>query len=125
MTVFITLGVPEKIEQFSHLLQCFFEGMIVKLDKNSHKETPTVASLGDIMDLLIEEIVEFEDQLALDKFDENSLIELMDQANFAFLAYVALRRDGVQHGTAGGTRLPSDGCQKVGDTSDAPGTVGG
>ena len=123
MTVFVTVGVPEKIEQFSCLLQTFFEGMIAKLEKNAHKETPTVASLGDIMDLLIEEIVEFEEQLALDKFDENSLIELMDQANFAFLAYVALRRDGVKHGTAGGVRLPSCGCEKVGDTSDNSGSV--
>jgi hypothetical protein len=49
------------------------------------------------MDLLVEEIVEFENQLEEDKFNENSLVELMDQANFSFLAYVALRRQGVKH----------------------------
>jgi hypothetical protein len=71
--------------------------MIAKLDKNSWKQTPTVNSLPEIMDLLREEIFEFENQMADDKFNENSLIELMDQANFSFLAYVALRLQGVQH----------------------------
>jgi hypothetical protein len=79
--------------------------MIKKLDKNSWKSTPTVESLPRIMDLLIEEIIEFEDQIILDKFDENSLIELMDQANFSFLAYVALRLQGVEHGTIPAKRI--------------------
>jgi hypothetical protein len=75
----------------------FFDGMMKKLDKNSHKDTPTKETLPKIMDLLREEIKEFEEQLYKDRFDENSLIELMDQANFSFLAYVALRMEGVKH----------------------------
>jgi len=71
--------------------------MIKKLDKNSHKDTPSIKDMGRIMDLLLDEVVEFENQLHLDRFDENSLIELADQANFAFLAYVALRNEGVKH----------------------------
>jgi hypothetical protein len=71
--------------------------MIKKLDKNSHKDTPLIKDMGKIMDLLLDEVVEFENQIHVDKFDENSLVELADQANFAFLAYVALRRDGVKH----------------------------
>jgi len=75
----------------------------MKLDKNSWKETPTKQTLHAIMDLLVEEIIEFEKQIAEDRFNENSLIELADQANFSFLAYVALRLEGVQHEDKGPT----------------------
>jgi len=94
----IVTSIPKSIEQYQEYLRRFFEGMITKLDKNSHKSTPTVETLPKIMDLLRQEIIEFEEQLADKKFDENSLIELMDQANFSFLAYVALRLQGVEHG---------------------------
>ena len=93
----ILIQIPDSLRQFHDLLHDFFKGMIHKLDKNSHKETPTAETLQNIMDLLVEEIVEFENQISKDKFNENSLIELMDQANFSFLAYVALRREGVKH----------------------------
>jgi hypothetical protein len=93
----ILVQVPDSLRDWHPLLLDFFAGMIKKLDKNSHKDTPTIESLPRIMDLLVEEIVEFENQLEEDKFNENSLVELMDQANFSFLAYVALRRQGVKH----------------------------
>jgi len=91
------LEMPESLAPWNSLLVDFFQGMMMKLDKNSHKETPTKETLPKIMDLLREEIKEFEEQLYKDRFNENSLIELMDQANFSFLAYVALRREGVKH----------------------------
>src|SRR4249920_3662780 len=94
----ILVQIPDSIKQYRWFLQDFVKGMITKLDKNSHNNTPTVETLPKIMDLLREEIKEFEEQLAENKFDENSLIELMDQANFSFLAYVALRLQGVKHG---------------------------
>jgi hypothetical protein len=87
--------------------------MIEKLRKNAHKETPTKESLKRIMELLILEIIEFEDQLIKDKFDENSLIELCDQANFSFLAYVALRLQGVKHADRIG--FPPFSSKAVGD----------
>ncbi len=93
----ITVTIPESLTGWSALLADFFSGMIRKLDMNSHKKTPTMANLETIMTLLIDEIIEFEIQVAKDKFDENSLVELMDQANFAFLAYVVLRTEGVNH----------------------------
>jgi hypothetical protein len=71
--------------------------MIKKLDKNSHKATPTTSDIPDIIDLMVLEIDEFETQLKEDKFNENTLVELMDAANFAFLAYIALRLQGVEH----------------------------
>ena len=94
----ISLEVPESLKEWQPMLQDFFNGMMKKFDKNSHKKTPTINSLPEIMDLLELEIDEFEEQITTNKFDENSLIELMDQANFSFLAYVALRSQGVEHG---------------------------
>ena len=97
MPVNILVQVPDSIKTWQPLLLKFFEGMIAKLDKNSYKQTPQLESLPRIMELLQDEIDEFMEQIDMDKFDENSLIELMDQANFAFLAYVALRMEGVEH----------------------------
>jgi len=93
----IIIQVPNSLRPYHSFLHEFFRTMIDKLDKNSHKETPTKESLEKIMDLLLEEIVEFEKQVAEDKFNGNSLVELADQANFSFLAYVALRLEGVKH----------------------------
>lgn len=90
---FIVVSIPESLSSWRTMLHQFFNGMIAKLDKNSYKETPTRESLQNIMDLLIQEIIEFENQLHDDKFDNNALVELMDQANFSFLAYVALRME--------------------------------
>jgi AICAR transformylase/IMP cyclohydrolase PurH len=98
MPISVFIQVPDSIAQYREHLHEFFMGMILKLDKNSHKETPTKETIPKIMDLLRMEIAEFEEQMDKDKFDENSLIELMDQANFSFLAYVALRMQGVEHG---------------------------
>src|SRR4249919_1288281 len=94
----LVIIVPKSLETHQLYLLNFFNGMIRKLDKNSHKDTPTMKSIPEIIENLREEVVEFEEQLAANKFDENTLIELMDAANFAYLAYVALRRQGVEHG---------------------------
>jgi hypothetical protein len=93
----ILVHVPESLVEFTDTLADFFESMLMKLDKNSHKKTPTTKDIPEIIDNLREEVIEFEEQLALNKFDENTLIELADTANFAFLAYVALRLQGVNH----------------------------
>jgi len=118
----ISMIVPDELEQYSSYLQSFVDGMIMKLYKNRHKETPTVESLERIMDLLVTEITEFEEQVAQDKFDENSLIELCDQANFSFLAYVALRMQGVEHVTRIG--LPIVGSEAMGNPPDDPNPIG-
>jgi hypothetical protein len=109
MSTNIIVQVPDSLRKYHRFLQDFFDKMVYKLHKNAHKETPAKESLQKIMDLLIEEIIEFENQIAKDKFNENSLIELADQANFAFLAYVALRLEGVKHADQGGNTQPSGG----------------
>jgi len=94
----LLLHIPASLEKYSEHLTWFFDGMMHKLDINSHKDTPTTKDIPGIIEDLREEVVEFEEQLARNKFDENTLVELMDAANFAFLAYVALRMQGVEHG---------------------------
>ena len=99
MPVNLLIEVPDSIKTWQPFLMRFFQGMMAKLDKNSHKQTPRLETLPRIMELLREEILEFETQIDEDRFNENSLTELMDAANFAFLAYVALRMEGVKHGS--------------------------
>ena len=93
----ITLDIPPSLEKYTVHLGLFFAGMIEKLAKNSHKETPTVPTIPAILDLLQLELDEFEEQFYDDRNNENTLIELMDVSNFAFLAYIALRIQGVKY----------------------------
>jgi len=97
MTTRIVVSIPPSVLSYQHHLKNCFDGLVKKLDANSHKQTPTEADIPAIIDLMVEEIDEFETQLKEDKFNENTLVELMDAANFAFLAYVALRFQGVEH----------------------------
>jgi len=96
-TNYILVKVPDSLKDYHLFLRDFFKTMIHKLDKNSHKDTPTKENLDGIMDLLVDEVIEFEQQIYRDRFNENSLVELADQANFSFLAYVVLRLEGVEH----------------------------
>lgn len=91
------IRMPSSVMNWSDEFRNFVEGMLMKLDKNSRKKTPTKESIPDIIKKLRAEIKEFEEQFDSDKEDENTLIELFDVANFAFLAYVALRLQGVKH----------------------------
>jgi len=102
----ILVQIPDSLREYHNPLLDFFKGMIKKLDKNCHKDTPSIQDMGRIIDLLRLEIEEFEEQLGINKFDENSLIELMDTANFAFLAYVALRNQGVKHAEESSSPTP-------------------
>ena len=97
MATNIVIQIPNNLFGYHTQLRDFFEGMIMKLSLNAHKKTPTTADIPFIIDLLQQEIIEFEDQFARNKYDENTLIELMDAANFAFLAYVACRLQGIKH----------------------------
>jgi hypothetical protein len=94
----ITVFVPDAIGNHAFALANFFQGMINKLHKNRHKDAITLPDIPMLMELLRGEIVEFEEQLGMDKFDTNTLVELMDVANFAYLAYGALVREGVGNG---------------------------
>jgi hypothetical protein len=97
MPIKIIVEIPDSIGPYHSLLQGFFEGMIMKLDKNSHKNTPAIKDIPAILECLADEVAEFEEQFLLDKYNFNTLVELMDAANYAFLAYVVLRNQGVKH----------------------------
>jgi hypothetical protein len=82
------------LEVFEERLREFFQGMVYKLDLNAHKKTPDVTDIPSMVILLIEELTEFTKQFKHDKDDANTLIELFDTANFAFLIFLALRNRG-------------------------------
>ena len=92
----IAVPVPPSLQKYREGLKDFFAGMVRKLDMNSHKETPTRQHVLDIITLLRGELEEFEEQFSTNKFDHNSLVELQDAANYAFLAFMALRYEGVK-----------------------------
>lgn len=87
----VVVRTPSSIDQYTRLLESFVQGMVMKLDKNSHKATPTLNTVPEIIDFLKLEIDEFETQFFENRDDENTVVELFDIANFAFLAYIALK----------------------------------
>ena len=94
MTI-IAVGVPPSLQKYRGYLRTFIEGMVRKLDLNSHKDTPTRPAIDTLLALLQGEKEELEEQLRLNKLDPNSLIETYDISNYAFFTFVALRNDGV------------------------------
>lgn len=90
------LNLPPSLCEFRADLKEFFIGMTMKLDLNSHKDTPNRTQINTMIDLLLGELEEFKQQLSEDKFNNNSLLELCDTANYAFLMFYALRQDGVK-----------------------------
>ena len=98
MATNIVITIPNSLFKFHTHLKHFFDGMVYKLEVNSHKTTPTTADIPQIIDLMVGEIEEFAQQFNTDKTDPNVLVELQDAANFAFLAYVALKMQGHGNG---------------------------
>jgi len=94
----ILVDVPHDLKNMAEHFVEFIDLMLMKLDQNSHKKTPTSNDIPTILDLLYEEIEEFKQQFYENKYDRNTLVELADAANFAFLAFVALRLQGVENG---------------------------
>lgn len=92
-SVKLQVPLPQSLVRFHALLEMFFAGMLHKLDINSYKQTPTLNTISEIIEKLEEEICEFEEQMFADPHDDNAMVELMDIANYAFLAYVAIRRN--------------------------------
>lgn len=97
----ILVDVPHDLKNMAEHFVEFIDLMLMKLDQNSHKKTPTMVDIPAIMDLLYEEMEEFKQQFYANKYDRNTLLELADTANFAFLAFVALRMQGVNNGQEG------------------------
>jgi hypothetical protein len=89
----ITIQVPRSIAKYREFIEQFVNGMMYKLDVNSYKDTPTVKTVPTIIDMLLEEVREFNEQFYENRHDYNALVELMDVANFAFLAYIALEQE--------------------------------
>jgi hypothetical protein len=88
------LDLPPSLEMMEERLREFFQGMLFKLDKNSHKNTPEIKDIPGMVAMLLDELAEFNDQFRVAKDDPNTLIELFDVSNFAFLMFLALRNQG-------------------------------
>jgi hypothetical protein len=90
----IAIATPPSLQKYRSHLRSFFEGMVRKLDLNSHKNTPDKEQIETMLELLRAELTELEDQLKENRLSPNSLVETQDAANYAFLIFLALRRDG-------------------------------
>ena len=90
MSQSITLVVPDSIEFMAPMLGRFFEGMVHKLDTNSHKEPPRKCDVTAFILKLQGEVLETYKQWLENKHDPNLLMELCDIANFAFLVTVSM-----------------------------------
>lgn len=87
--------VPDSIRSLEPALAEFFDGMVHKLHVNSHKEALTGDDIPGLVAKMLEELTEFQDQLAEDPTAMNVLAETWDGANFWFLLYAFLRQEGV------------------------------
>lgn len=84
---------PSLIPYESRLRE-FFQGMLYKLDMNAHKKTPEVVDIPGMTEMLLDELNEFTEQFVADSRNVNTVIELFDVSNFAFLMFLALRNKG-------------------------------
>ena len=95
MTIDMCLELPEPLELLEERLREFFQGMLYKLSINAHKRTPETTDIPKMMEMLLAELEEFRVQFVEDREDANTIIELFDTANFAFLIFLALRNQGI------------------------------
>ena len=92
--IIMPLNLPVQLEPLESRLREFFQGMLYKLDLNAHKKTPEIEDIPNMVMLLIIELAEFATQFRKDRDDVNTLIELFDTANFAFLMFLTMRNAG-------------------------------
>jgi len=92
----ISINVPSSMRVYREHLSEFIGTMMRKLDMNSHKNVPETKDIPGMVQRLKEEIEEFEEQQKFDPTAINNIMELVDASNFAFLAFVALRNNGVK-----------------------------
>lgn len=97
---FIVVSLDPKLKKYDRQLQAFFSGMLAKLALNSHKDTPEKSDTHKLTALLLRELAEFLEQVSTDRTSQNTIVELWDVANFAFLASVALQ-PGINGGGSG------------------------
>lgn len=91
----MNIHIPPAIQGLTPVLSEFVEGMVHKLNVNSHRDKIDDRSVDSLIDYLMGELKEFRDQLREDDKDANTLSELHDMGNFCFLLYAFLRQKGV------------------------------
>lgn len=91
----MNIHIPPAIQSLTPMLAEFVEGMVFKLNVNSHRDKIDDRSVDSLIDWLMTELQEFKDQLREDGNDPNTLSELYDMGNFCFLLYAFIRSKGV------------------------------
>jgi len=92
----MNIVIPPAIVGMTPELTEFFEGMVHKLNVNSHKDAIRSDDIDGLLAKMQAEIQEFRDQRIADASDANMLSELHDIGNFAFLLYAYLRSRGLK-----------------------------
>ena len=92
----MNINIPPALLDMGPVLSEFMEAMIHKLNVNSHKDAVNEDDIDGLLEKMQEEIAEFREQRKQDIMDPNTLGELADTANFAFLLYAFLRSRGLQ-----------------------------
>lgn len=90
----MNIDLPSSLTIYEERLREFFQGMLYKLDMNSHKKTPEITDIPGMTKMLLRELDEFIEQFNEDRKHANTVIELCDVSNFAFLMFLALRNQG-------------------------------
>lgn len=91
----LRVNLPAALSAHGQTLSEFFNGMVFKLHVNVHKDEIVAKDVPKLIDLMIGELQEFKDQIAVDQNAENAGSELHDVGNFAYLLYWFLRRRGM------------------------------
>lgn len=90
MASLIQVPTPSCLDDMAADLEEFVKGMVAKLAKNAHKDTPTREDVPQFILLMQGEILELYKQYLENRYDPNFNKELHDIANFAFLTMLSV-----------------------------------
>lgn len=92
----MNIEIPSILRSHESTLREFFDGMVFKLAVNAHKDQIDARSIPGLIDLMLDELREFKDEIGPDGTAEpNALQEAFDGANFWYLLFQFLRKNGV------------------------------
>lgn len=92
----MNISIPPAILDLAQPLAEFVGAMVHKLNVNSHKRAITDDDIDGLLQKMADEIDEFREQRQQNLQDPNSLMELVDTSNFAFLLFAHLRARGIR-----------------------------
>lgn len=92
----MNIEIPSVLRSHEPTLREFFEGMVFKLAVNAHKDDIDARDIPGLIDLMLDELREFKDEIRPDgTASADALQESFDGANFWYLLFQFLRKQGV------------------------------